>query len=66
MRAEHCVENQVIKEKLGEQTQRRGKAKQQRAKLAEKDGVKTAMERAQRQTRGGDWASKGARDTSRE
>lgn len=33
---------------------KKGKGKQQRAKLAKKNGVKTAMERVQRQTRGGD------------
>lgn len=57
----------MIKAKLGEANTsgiKRGKGKQRRAKLAEKDGVKTAMKRAQRQTRGG--ASKGARDTGRE
>lgn len=33
---------------------KRGKGKQQRAKLAEKNGAKTAMKRVQRQTKGGD------------
>lgn len=53
-----CIEpsGQMTKEKLGKQTKgiNWGRGKQQRAKLAKKNGVKTAMEGVQRHMRGGD------------